>query len=117
MRKRHQRKSSTVTNNGSEPVLTYQDNVRTPDTMYTLHIVNTTTSDKCDDTVFEVKQVAVASGNVLCHDVIPLVDVLRSLSYNFNCTKVTLCCGLNYYDFDRQQLYDLIRKDCLAKLN
>lgn len=86
--------------------LTYTDRIRTPDTMYILSLSRA--SDDFSKAVFEAKQVAIESGNVLCHDVIRGVDILFSLKYNKNCKIITLCRDVKCYDFAKDQLQSFI---------
>ena len=86
--------------------LTYTDKIRTPDTMYILSLANA--SDDFSKAVFEVKQVAIESGNVLCRDMIRGVDILLSLKYNKNCKIITLCRDVKCYDFAKDQLQSFI---------
>ena len=86
--------------------LTYTDKMRAPDTMYILSLANA--SDDISKAVFEVKQVAIESGNVLCRDMIRGVDILLSLKYNKNCKIITLCRDVKCYDFAKDQLQSFI---------
>ena len=86
--------------------VTYHDKIRTPDTMYILSLSRA--SDDFSKAVFEAKQVAIESGNVLCHDVIRGVDILLSLKYNKNCKIITLCRDVKCYDFAKDQLQSFI---------
>ena len=106
MRKRKQNKSTNVADDNKE-ILTYKD-PRYSETMYTLELIKVGSTRS--DVAFDAKQVAIGSGNVLCHDTISLVDILLSLKYNFNCRKITLCHDTNCYDFDKAQLVEYIDK-------
>ena len=106
MRKRKQNKSTNIAVD-NDNILMYKD-PRITETMYTLELL--TAGSSRSDVVFQAKQVAIDSGNVLCHDTISLVDILLSLKYNFNCRKITLCKDTNCYDFDKAQLVEYIDK-------
>ena len=105
MRKAKRQKITSQTFD-DQNTLTYTDKIRTPDTMYILSLANA--SDDLSKVVFEVKQVAIESGNVLCHDMIRGVDILLSLKYNKNSKIITLCKDVRCYDFAKQQLIDFI---------
>lgn len=105
MRKAKRQKITSQTFD-EQNTLTYTDKIRTPDTMYVLSLANA--SDDFSKAVFEVKQVAIESGNVLCHDMIRGVDILLSLKYNKNCKIITLCRDVKCYDFAKDQLQSFI---------